>query len=89
MTVLRSVEVTRLSNSPAHFPFSVPFARAGASIDLAPLTFLVGENGSGKSTFLEALACAIGSITVGADSVQTDPTLADVRAFAAKCIKLT
>jgi predicted ATPase len=46
------------------------------------VTFFVGENGSGKSTFLEALACAIGSITVGSESVKTDPSLKAVREYA-------
>ena len=45
------------------------------------MTFFVGENGSGKSTVLEALACAVGSVTVGSESVKTDPSLASVRKF--------
>jgi predicted ATPase len=48
----------------------------------SPITFLVGENGSGKSTFLEAIACAAGSVTVGSESVATDPTLAAMRELA-------
>ena len=45
------------------YPFAV---RAVASLRAAPLefdapvTFLVGENGSGKSAILEGLACAAG-----------------------------
>ncbi len=66
-----------------HFPFSLPIFRSLQEINLeSPVTFLVGENGSGKSTFLEALACAIGSTTVGAESVKTDKTLADARQLA-------
>jgi len=45
----------------------------------APVTFFVGENGSGKSTVMEAMACAIGSVTVGSESVKTDKTLTAVR----------
>lgn len=89
MILLRNVDIRRPANAPNQFPYSVPFARQPARIDFAPVTFLVGENGSGKSTFLEALACAIGSVTVGAEPVHADPTLADVRAFAAACLKLT
>ena len=40
----------------SRFPLSLPFVRG---LDLTfrhPVTFLVGENGSGKSTFIEALA---------------------------------
>lgn len=48
----------------------------------SPVTFFVGENGSGKSTILETLACAIESITVGSESVKTDASLAAVRRLA-------
>lgn len=78
MPLLRSIEKRPSPND--GFPFSIPVI---ASLDVleftAPLTFFAGENGSGKSTLLEAIAAAVGSITVGAESVQTDPTLADVR----------
>jgi predicted ATPase len=46
------------------YPFAVPAVAAlrAAPLDLdAPVTFLVGENGSGKSAILEGLACAAGS----------------------------
>lgn len=43
------------------FPYSIPAIRGAESIDLsAPVTFFVGENGSGKSTMLEAIAIAAG-----------------------------
>lgn len=87
---LRSVETRPHANPPATFPYTVPFVRALDRLDfVAPLTFLVGENGSGKSTFLEALACAVGSITVGAESVNSDPTLEAVRDFARRSLRLT
>lgn len=89
MILLRCADIKHPAKAPAQFPYTVPFARHESHIDFAPVTYLVGENGSGKSTFLEALACAIGSITVGAEPVQRDPTLADVRAFAAAAFKLT
>ena len=43
------------------------------------MTFLVGENGSGKSTFLEALATTVRLPTVGAEEAGRDPSLAEVR----------
>jgi predicted ATPase len=65
------------------FPFSVPVIHAMNEIEFrAPVTFFVGENGSGKSTLLEAIACAAGSVTVGSQSVKTDPSLAQIRALA-------
>jgi predicted ATPase len=65
------------------FPFTLPVVQSLSELTFsAPVTFFVGENGSGKSTFLEALACAVGSITVGSESVKTDPSLTAVRKFA-------
>ena len=62
------------------FPFSIPAFRELGSVDLTrPVTFLVGENGSGKSTFLEALAWAIQAVTVGSESLDQAPTLEHVR----------
>jgi len=60
------------------FPFTVPVVAGLAGSEIAftsPVTFLIGENGSGKSTVLEALACAIGSIAVGSDSIDRDASL--------------
>jgi predicted ATPase len=65
------------------FPFVVPVVRSLREIQFtSPVTFLVGENGSGKSTVLESIACAVESITVGAESVKTDKTLAPIRKLA-------
>lgn len=67
----------------AQFPFNVPVLAAFPQVTFtAPVTFFVGENGSGKSTLLEAIACAAGAITVGAESVKTDPSLHAVRQLA-------
>src|SRR5918994_365047 len=66
------------------YPFAVP---AVASLRATPLdfnasvTFLVGENGSGKSAILEGLACAAGSIAIAGDDPRRDPTLAAARAL--------
>ncbi len=43
------------------YPFCLPAVRSFEWIDLHPkVTFIVGENGSGKSTVLEAIAVALG-----------------------------
>ncbi len=43
------------------YPFSVPWLTPALTLKLsAPVTFLVGENGTGKSTLLEAIAWAVG-----------------------------
>jgi predicted ATPase len=62
------------------FPFTLDLVKSLREILFSsPVTFFVGENGSGKSTIMEALACAIGSVTVGSESVKTDKSLASVR----------
>jgi predicted ATPase len=61
----------------------VPAIRTLEALDLAgPVTFFVGENGSGKSTVLEAIAAAARLPTVGSDEVQSDGTLAAQRQLA-------
>jgi predicted ATPase len=81
--LLRSIDRKPAGDHPAVFPFSVPIIQSLQSLEFtAPVTFLVGENGSGKSTLLEALACAAALPTVGAESVQDDPTLAAIRPLA-------
>jgi len=45
----------------AAFPFSIPAIRSLSTLAFtAPVTFLVGDNGTGKSTLIEALAIALG-----------------------------
>jgi predicted ATPase len=54
----------------------------------APVTFLVGENGSGKSAILEGLACAVGSVAIAGDDPQRDPTMTAARALGTR-LRLT
>ncbi|MGH2533499.1 MAG: AAA family ATPase [Thermomicrobiales bacterium] len=86
MIYLASVELRQLPDGRSlAFPFSVPAiaAWAGGRIELrSEVTFLVGENGSGKSTFLEGIACAAHSIAVGTAEVERDPTLRAGQALA-------
>src|SRR4051812_22007724 len=66
------------------YPFAVPAVASLRAAPLAfdaPVTFLVGENGSGKSAILEGLACAVGSIAIAGDDPRRDPTLAAARAL--------
>ena len=65
------------------YPFNVPTIRTLPTLAFtAEVTFFVGENGTGKSALLEALACAVGAITAGSESVKTDRTLEPARSLA-------
>jgi predicted ATPase len=84
MVQLRSISI-KGGEFPEGFPFSVPAIRTLEVLDLnAPVCLLVGENGSGKSTFLESLAIAANLPTVGSGAVGRDPTLAAQRRLAEK-----
>ncbi len=64
-------------------PFNLPLVRSMREMRLdSPVTIFVGENGTGKSTILEALAVAAESIAVGGCGVGYDPTLAPARSLA-------
>jgi len=70
------------------FPFSVPVVRALEELSLdAAVTFFVGENGSGKSTILEAIAAAARLPTVGTVEVTDDATL-DAQRTLGRSLKL-
>jgi predicted ATPase len=71
------------------FPFSVPAIRTLDRVDLhGSVTLLVGENGTGKSTFLEALAIAARLPAVGSARLSNDPTLEGQRKLARR-LRLT
>jgi predicted ATPase len=50
---------------PDEFPTNLPFVRSLDIVFTASVTFLVGENGSGKSTVLEAIAALCGLPAAG------------------------
>ncbi|HEY8362403.1 MAG TPA: AAA family ATPase, partial [Tissierellaceae bacterium] len=59
---IRQIELDRKRvESFEKYPFSLPVIRGLSILDLHPkVTFIVGENGTGKSTILEAVAAACG-----------------------------
>ncbi len=83
MIQLRQVAVRRAEGRDEQaFPWTVPFVAAHAVVELTtPVTFLVGENGSGKSTWLESVAYAAEMIVAGGDDLASDVTLGHVRAL--------
>jgi predicted ATPase len=75
--------VARKGRARNGFPFDVPSVATLERLELtAPVTFFVGENGSGKSTVLEGIAAAANAIAVGgAEDIERDPTLDGARAL--------
>jgi predicted ATPase len=71
------ISVSRREGGPNEgFPFDVPAIRSLGEMDLgARVTLFVGENGTGKSTLLEALAIAAALPAVGSGGLARDPTL--------------
>lgn len=59
---LRSIELKRNNiESFSRYPYCVPVIKNLTSLEFHPkVTFIVGENGTGKSTILEAIATAYG-----------------------------
>lgn len=82
MIQLDSVEYREAAEA-GGFPFDVPAIATMETLDLdASVTLLVGENGTGKSTFLEALAIACRLPSVGSARLESDATLAPQKALA-------
>ena len=89
MLHLLEIDLSRGLPTPTRFPFNLPVVQDWETLHFSvPVTFLVGENGTGKSTLLEALAIAAKMITVGARPAHQDDSLAEVAALA-KTIKLS
>jgi len=79
---LTAVACRAVSGKPG-FPFTVPAIATLRELSFdARVTLLVGENGAGKSTFLEALALAADLPAVGSARLAADPTLAAQRTLA-------
>lgn len=44
----------------AHYPFNIPVVKDFQELSFSsPVTFFIGENGVGKSTFIEAIALCL------------------------------
>lgn len=74
MIFLREME---LSGPSGPFPFNSPqVCTLGKRRFTAPVTLLVGENGTGKSTLLEAIARKLALSALGREDAGADPSLA-------------
>lgn len=84
MIHLRSVALPPAREDEAGYPFVVPVVASLRERPLAfdaAVTFLVGENGTGKSAILEGIACATGATAIAGDDPRRDPTLGPARAL--------
>lgn len=62
------------------FPFDLPLVRGFSRLELtSPVTCFTGENGTGKSTLLEAIAASANLPTAGGDDALRDETLKSAR----------
>jgi predicted ATPase len=83
MIYLRGLWMKDKSQPPDDYPFNLPLIQNLEDLSFTtPVTFFVGENGSGKSTILEALAIAARAITIGGRDLEDDPSLAGVSRLA-------
>lgn len=80
---LKSVRI-RPGELEDRFPLTLPIIRRLGEIEFrSRVTFLVGENGTGKSTLLEGMAAAVTATAIGSGSIRDDPSLAPARRLAA------
>jgi predicted ATPase len=83
MIYLQAIRVKHRAATGAGYPFHLPFVQQLDRVEFrTPVTFFVGENGSGKSTMLDTIAAGVNAITVGGTDVGRDPTLAPLRRLA-------
>ncbi|HEX9997787.1 MAG TPA: AAA family ATPase [Abditibacterium sp.] len=78
MLHLRSISVR--PNDKSGFPFNLTLVRDFAPLQLeSPVTFFTGENRTGKSTLLEAIAASANLPTAGGSDIEHDETLSGPR----------
>lgn len=81
--LLRQVAFQREGDEAEVFPWTVPVLRDLERVEFpAPVTILAGENGTGKSTLIEALAVASDRIAAGGADLKRDESLHGARRLA-------
>lgn len=81
MVYLRRISLP--DERPAVWPYTIPAFQALEQLDFdAPVTLLSGDNGTGKSTLLEALAVKLMLPAIGRVDAGRDETLAELRPLA-------
>lgn len=85
--ILKSLDYSPVSST--QYPFSIGFLKKPLSIKFTtPITFFIGNNGTGKSTLLESIAKNIGLPTIGEYESNQDYTMAQLDKLA-QSIKLS
>jgi len=80
MIYLRSISRRQEQTDLNYFPFSLPAIDSLKKLEFtSSVTLFVGENGSGKSTLLEGIAAGFGSISIGSQDIEHDPSMAVAR----------
>ena len=80
MIDLKSIRFALSKQHASHF--NLPILNEMELTFSKPVTFFVGENGTGKSTLMESIACAAEMVTVGSENVKTDKSLSAQRELA-------
>jgi predicted ATPase len=85
MIHLKSIQFQKLPDK-GTFPFNLPVFESLEELRFEnPVTLLVGENGTGKSTLLEGVACAAELIVVGSEDTRSDFSLSHARELSKFC----
>lgn len=83
MIFLRSIERTGDVEEGSGFPFDLPSVREFRRIEItAPVTFFVGENGTGKSTLLEAIGLRAKLNCAAGEPLEHDASLVPIHPLA-------
>jgi predicted ATPase len=74
MSQLESITIKEFDRE--DFPFNLPLVKKLPKLSFKkPVTFFIGENGSGKSTIIEAIATGVGLPAIGSQDLVLDETL--------------
>lgn len=80
MIFLSTVSISNAASDQSDYPFNVPIIKRLSTVEFTtPITYFIGENGSGKSTFLEGIAAGINHRTTGSQDISRDSTLENVK----------
>jgi predicted ATPase len=74
--MLKAIRLRSLPEDASKFPWTLEIIANFQALKFeSPITFFVGENGSGKSTILEAIAAASNVPIAGSRRLEDDPSL--------------